>query len=80
MDIERNVRQATQDIDDVLTSGKFVVDADAVVQRVQAPRASGRDFVRYFSKWSNLKVLIGTSYSWFALDVRVNLPNMCEKD
>jgi len=25
--------------------------------------------VRYYSKWSNLKVLIGTSYSWFALDI-----------
>jgi PHS family inorganic phosphate transporter-like MFS transporter len=80
MDIERNVRQATQDIDDVLTSGKFVVDADAVIQRVQAPRASRRDFIRYFSKWSNLKVLIGTSYSWFALDVSVDLPNTWAKD
>jgi hypothetical protein len=23
-----------------------------------------------FSKWENAKILIGTSYSWFALDVR----------
>jgi MFS transporter, PHS family, inorganic phosphate transporter len=73
MDIERNVRQASQDIDNVLTTGKFVVDPDAVIQRVQAPRASRRDFVAYFSKWENLKVLIGTSYSWFALDVS-NIP------
>jgi MFS transporter, PHS family, inorganic phosphate transporter len=70
MDIERNVRQASQDIGNVLTTGKFVVDPDAVVQRVQAPKASRRDFRAYFSKWENGKVLLGTAYSWFALDVR----------
>lgn len=69
MDIERNVKQASQDIDNVLTTGKFVVDPDAVIQRVQAPKASRKDFAAHFSKWENLKVLIGTSYSWFALDV-----------
>ncbi|KIM78090.1 hypothetical protein PILCRDRAFT_824802 [Piloderma croceum F 1598] len=69
MDIERNVRQASQDIGNVLTTGKFVVDPDAVVQRVQAPKASRRDFFAYFSKWENGKILLGTAYSWFALDI-----------
>jgi len=69
MDIERNVRQASQDINNVLTTGTFVVDPDAVVQHVQAPKASRRDFMEYFGKWENLKILIGTSYSWFALDI-----------
>ncbi|KAJ1566762.1 Inorganic phosphate transporter pho84 [Cladochytrium tenue] len=27
------------------------------------------DFGSYFGKWSNLKVLIGAAYSWFALDI-----------
>ncbi|EGN98965.1 hypothetical protein SERLA73DRAFT_108199 [Serpula lacrymans var. lacrymans S7.3] len=69
MDVERNVQQATSDIDGVLATGKYVVDEDAIVQRVQAPRASRRDFAAYFSKWENMKVLIGTCYSWFALDI-----------
>ncbi|KAI0303635.1 inorganic phosphate transporter [Multifurca ochricompacta] len=69
MDIERNVRQASQDIENVLATGTFYVDPDAAVQRVQAPKASRRDFLEHFSKWDNLKVLIGTSYSWFALDI-----------
>jgi PHS family inorganic phosphate transporter-like MFS transporter len=69
MDVERNVKQATEDINNVLTTGTFSVDPDAVIQRVQAPKATLRDFVAHFSKWENLKVLIGTSYSWFALDV-----------
>ncbi|KAH8980882.1 phosphate permease [Lactarius akahatsu] len=69
MDIERNVKQATQDIDDVLSTGQFYVDPDAAVQRVQAPKASRRDFLEHFGKWENFKVLFGAAYSWFALDI-----------
>ncbi|KAJ7201812.1 phosphate permease [Mycena pura] len=69
MDIERNIMQASEDITNILTTGKFVQDFDAVVQRVEAPRASWSDFWAYFSKWENAKILIGTSYSWFALDI-----------
>jgi len=69
MDIERNVKQASQDVDTFLTTGTFVVDPDAVVQRAAAPKASRRDFIAYFSKWENGKILLGTSYSWFALDI-----------
>ncbi|KAF9223533.1 phosphate permease [Gyrodon lividus] len=69
MDIERNIAQASQDIETVLTTGKYVDADDTVVQRVKAPRASRADFLAYFSKWENKKVLIGTAYSWFALDI-----------
>jgi PHS family inorganic phosphate transporter-like MFS transporter len=69
MDIERNVKQASQDVDTYLTSGTFVVDPDAVIQRVKAPKASRRDFFAYFGRWENGKILLGTAYSWFALDI-----------
>ncbi|GBE87936.1 Inorganic phosphate transporter PHO84 [Sparassis crispa] len=69
MDVERNVKQAAQDVDNFLTSGSYYVDPDAIVQRVKAPRATRRDFIQYFSRWENMKQLIGTSYSWFALDI-----------
>jgi len=69
MDIERNVRQASQDIDNVIAPGQFYVDPDAAVQRVRAPKASRRDFVEHFGKWENFKILFGTAYSWFALDI-----------
>jgi PHS family inorganic phosphate transporter-like MFS transporter len=69
MDIERNVAQATSDIENVLATGKYVVDQDAPVLRAKAPRASRADFAKYFGQWKNMKVLIGTAYSWFALDV-----------
>ncbi|KIJ14228.1 hypothetical protein PAXINDRAFT_169850 [Paxillus involutus ATCC 200175] len=69
MDVERNVAQASQDIENVLTIGKHVEAEDAVVERAKAPRATRADFVAYFSKWENSKVLVGTAYSWFALDI-----------
>jgi len=69
MDVERNYNQAKQDVDALLTSGNFAVDPDVVVQRLDAPRATWRDFFTHFSRWQNAKVLIGTSYSWFALDI-----------
>ncbi|KAL5504081.1 hypothetical protein ACEPAH_8154 [Sanghuangporus vaninii] len=68
MDVERNVHQAAADIDAVIAHGKFGSDAE-VVEHVVAPKASRRDFTQYFSKWSNMKVLIGTAWSWFALDI-----------
>lgn len=71
MDIERNVVQASKDVDTFLTSGTYYVDPDAVSQRVQAPKASGRDFRAHFGKWANFKVLFAASYAWFALDVSV---------
>lgn len=70
MDVERNVRQATQDIENVIATGQFYVDDEVAVQRVQAPKASRRDFFNHFGKWENGKVLFGAAYSWFALDVR----------
>ncbi|CAB4438938.1 unnamed protein product [Rhizophagus irregularis] len=33
------------------------------------PKASWSDFFNYFGKWYNGKVLLGTSMSWFALDI-----------
>ena len=69
MDIERNVKQAAQDIDDFIATGQFNVDSDAAVQRVLVPKASCRDFMAHFGKWENFKVLFGVAYSWFALGV-----------
>ncbi|KAF9818562.1 hypothetical protein IEO21_02667 [Rhodonia placenta] len=69
MDVERNVKQAAQDVENFLTTGSYYVDPDAVVQRVQAPKATRRDFFAYYSKWENARQLIGCAYSWFALDI-----------
>ncbi|KAJ6454314.1 phosphate permease [Mycena vulgaris] len=69
MDIERNVVQAKEDINTALAPRNVARNPYAVVQRANAPRATRRDFLHYFGQWRNLRVLIGTAYSWFAIDV-----------
>ena len=75
MDIERNVKQACRNIETVLSAngvapGVWHVDPEASTERSDAPRASIRDFKRYFGRPKNARTLLGTAYSWFALDVR----------
>ncbi|KAK4701233.1 MFS transporter, PHS family, inorganic phosphate transporter, partial [Phenoliferia sp. Uapishka_3] len=67
MDVERNIKQASADVDAFLASGAHGEEVE--VHRVNAPLATRRDFWAHFSKWENGKVLLGTAYSWFALDV-----------
>jgi len=69
MDIERNVKQASQDVDTYLTTGTYVVDPIHNNERADLPKASWADFARHFGQWKNGKVLFGTAWSWFALDI-----------
>ncbi|CAG8591070.1 5410_t:CDS:2 [Diversispora eburnea] len=70
MDIELNIDQAAKDITDVLETGAYEDrDNSKPIVRVDAPKASLSDFKNYFSKWENGKILLGTSMTWFLLDV-----------
>ncbi|KAH9902611.1 inorganic phosphate transporter [Cubamyces lactineus] len=69
IDIERNIRQASRDLSFLLAESEtYTVEPDAPIQRIIARQATRNDFRSYFAKWENLKILIGTAYSWFALD------------
>ncbi|KAM6499657.1 phosphate permease [Amanita muscaria] len=67
IDIERNLDQARADIDTSLNREEIGYDGE-VIRRVVVPKASWNDFIRYFSTWENFRVLLGASYSWFAID------------
>jgi len=69
MDIERNIDRATHDITNVVEGQKGEIDEDAFIQRIEAPKASWADFRAHFGQWRNFKILFGTAYSWFALDI-----------
>lgn len=69
MDVERNIKQASQDVDTYLTTGTYTVDPINNTERAELPQASWSDFFRHFSQWKNGKVLFGTAYTWFALDI-----------
>jgi MFS transporter, PHS family, inorganic phosphate transporter len=69
MDIERDVRRAAADIQNVLAAQDPEFHPDAAVQRAEVPKATWADFRQHFSRWENGSVLFGTAYSWFAVDV-----------
>jgi MFS transporter, PHS family, inorganic phosphate transporter len=69
MDIERNLKQAAEDVDRVLSNQQYVITTEGTVVRIDVPTASRHDFISYFRQWKNLKILIGTCWSWLALDV-----------
>jgi MFS transporter, PHS family, inorganic phosphate transporter len=72
MDIERDIQAAKNDIYDVLGDGSTNVGIYWVGQRVEAPRRSRRDFIRYFGQSKNLQLLFGAAYSWFAIDASLH--------
>lgn len=75
-DVARDVEQAQEDVQAYMT-GKHEGQPDEIsrLQTMQqannltTPKASWGDFFRYYSKWKNGKILIGTAGSWFVLDV-----------
>jgi len=70
LDIERNVNQATSDIAVVLgKKERMTIIEEEEIVRVEAPKQSWQDFKAYFGKWENGKILLGTSLSWFFLDI-----------
>lgn len=69
MDVERDINKASRDANEYIQTGKFTQDPDAVVERAEMPEASWKDFCQFFGQWKNGKVLFGTAFSWFALDV-----------
>jgi PHS family inorganic phosphate transporter-like MFS transporter len=76
-DVAKDIEQAGADItaymnnkseghpDEILRHKTKLMDAPALTQ----PKASWADFYNYFSKWRNGSVLLGTTTSWFFLDL-----------
>ncbi|KAF0424699.1 phosphate transporter [Gigaspora margarita] len=69
MDVLKDIEKGSRDIDGVLSNRKNEKDKGKPNSSIEIPRATFKDFIKYFSKWPNSKVLIGTSVSWFVLDV-----------
>ena len=65
------MKQAISDVDGNWKGAKSDPDNEVVTHKVDVPKASLSDFRKHFGQWKNGKVLLGTAWSWFALDVRV---------
>jgi len=73
MDVEQKITKGYKDAHAFLTKGASsgnYEDAD-YVEHSNVQKASWADFMAYFGKWENGKILLGTAVSWFALDVAV---------
>jgi MFS transporter, PHS family, inorganic phosphate transporter len=68
LDIDNDIERAHNDVNIVTTGVKSKGDEGNLIQQ-GAKKASFKEFCRHFSRWKHLKVLLGTSISWFALDV-----------
>lgn len=71
MDIEQKVNKGAKDATAFLERGAAAGDySDAeAIAKAEVPQASWSDFWAYFGQWQNGKILLGTAYSWFALDI-----------
>ncbi|KAF9496828.1 MFS general substrate transporter [Pleurotus eryngii] len=71
LDVERNIRRGAVDIQKLVENRNILHgdNPDVPTQQFDGPKAGWQDFWSYFSQWKNLRILIGSAYSWFALDV-----------
>ncbi|KAJ1819077.1 hypothetical protein LPJ75_001275 [Coemansia sp. RSA 2598] len=72
LDIEKDTHKAAQDIKNTIGNTNDAEDSaplqpSAVQAKVQKP--TWTEFYHHFKKWKNFRVLMGTSVTWFALDV-----------
>ena len=74
MDVKRNLDKAAADISAVFPGKgtKAHGGKNIFAERINIPKGSRRDFISYFRKRQNFKVLFGTAYCWFALDVCIH--------
>lgn len=66
--VEKGIRDAKAFIEKGASAGDYT-DNIAIARTNTSPKASWSDFRRHFGQWQNGKILLGTAYSWFALDV-----------
>ncbi|KAK9367515.1 major facilitator superfamily domain-containing protein [Lipomyces kononenkoae] len=77
-DVSRELERGAADIQQYVsgaygnaTQGEIqeISEAEGHPVELRVPKASWRDFWRHFLQWRYGKVLIGTAFSWFCLDV-----------
>ena len=70
MQVQNNLEKGMKDINSCVDTEKKGSDIQTAVKPDESvKKASFKEFCQHFSKWKNLKVLLGTSITWFALDV-----------
>lgn len=66
-DIKAYVASRPEGVVDPVKQAKMTLSSSGSVNRLSMPSASWGDVFTYFRQWRNLKMLIGTTFSWFFL-------------
>ncbi|KAJ2870238.1 hypothetical protein GGH93_005732 [Coemansia aciculifera] len=75
LDVEQNVHRAAHDVRTTFgaTGHKTIDDVHEPLHpdhvQVKAQKPTWTEFYHYFKQWKHFRVLMGTSVTWFALDV-----------
>ncbi|KIK56555.1 hypothetical protein GYMLUDRAFT_204732 [Collybiopsis luxurians FD-317 M1] len=69
LDIDRNIQQACRDLEKLFSLTEPANPTSDSNPEAEVGVGSWKDFKAHFSQWKNMKVLISTAYSWFALDI-----------
>ncbi|KAL1917600.1 uncharacterized protein VTP21DRAFT_3993 [Calcarisporiella thermophila] len=71
MDVEQKISKGAKDAAAFLHKGAAAGDYEDqdLVEHSELPRASLRDFIKYFSRMENFKLLFGCASTWFLLDI-----------
>ncbi|KAF2199498.1 phosphate permease, partial [Delitschia confertaspora ATCC 74209] len=76
-DVARDVEKANEDVKKYISGKSGEGHPDEIQQAaarqtsvaLEVPKASWSDFFRFYGKWNNGKILLGTAGSWLLLDV-----------
>ncbi|KAJ2392124.1 hypothetical protein H4S02_000965 [Coemansia sp. RSA 2611] len=72
LDVEKNAQRAAADVHKTLGAGDgqaLLPPTNAQPMQAQPDRPTWTEFYHHFKHWRNLRVLVGTTVTWFALDV-----------
>ncbi|RUP45910.1 major facilitator superfamily domain-containing protein [Jimgerdemannia flammicorona] len=67
LDVQGDSAKAAKAVN--IQMGKSLEEQTVVDQGFTSKKNHSKDFRDYFSQWKNLKILLGTSLSWFFLDI-----------
>ncbi|CAG8751669.1 9907_t:CDS:2 [Dentiscutata erythropus] len=70
MDVKGDIKKGYVEVEDLLRYDSYKSNKQSETHcLVEPPKTTLKDFREYFGRWKNGKILLATSFTWFAIDV-----------
>ncbi|KAJ3312948.1 phosphate transporter [Boothiomyces sp. JEL0838] len=69
LDVEKDIAKGAAATKQFMTNKMTIVHEEEHIAPAKEKKPFHTSFIEYFGKWGNLKVLIGTAFTWFFLDI-----------